>query len=133
LHNGETKMANIKGDLIIETGPDIRKEYPGAYADLETLKHGKPIVDANEITAKDLADHLRVIIGERVKAEIENDPQGMGYPVDDGQCADMLNNPITDNVARVNIAPARVNAILVGVPYAPNVLTADDVAEARKA
>lgn len=66
---------------------------------------------------------------KRIKDEIENDPSGIGYSGKSfEEITDLLNNPeIQDGAVK---REARIYSILVGVPYAPNIVTVDQVKEA---
>lgn len=57
-----------------------------------------------------------------IAQEISNDPSALGYSGKSAsEIADLLNNPY--DPAR----PPRINEILVGVPFAPNCVDAEDI------
>src|SRR5262245_9157613 len=68
----------------------------------------------------------------KIKAEILNDPQNIGYAgKTDQQVADLLNAPQVVDVVQQQIKPAPINRVLSGVANEPNICDAADVAAAR--
>lgn len=66
---------------------------------------------------------------KRIKDEIENDPAGIGYSGKSfEEITNLLNNPEIEGGAVKR--EARIHSILIGVPYAPNIVTVDQVKEA---
>jgi len=70
---------------------------------------------------------------ERIKEEIEKDPEGLGYKgKSNEEIAKLLNEPYyKERVIRDAFAP-RINIILVGIADVPNVIDITDVARAKK-
>ena len=71
---------------------------------------------------------LKEIILAKVKEEITLDPMGLGY---EGktipEIVKLLNDPVKKTRQVEEILPSRINQILLGVAYAPNVITETDI------
>lgn len=88
-----------------------------------------------------LADKKQIL--ELIKSEIDNDPTTVGYAgKTDADIVDLLNNTkyyvdVMDpedesKTMRAEVAqPPRINTILIGVPFAPNIVDEACVTEAR--
>lgn len=94
-----------------------RAAYAMLYADLDRLSLRKPTAKSDEISRDDLVAHLRTLAGELVARYIASAPKELaGATTDD------------DVAARIS---ANMAAACGAVPYAPNAITAADVAAAR--
>jgi hypothetical protein len=81
-------------------------------------------------TLDDVRDHVVTICKNVLKAEIAADPAGRGYAgKTDAEAAALASDAYQD--ADGNPQTARIAAIFMGIPYAPNAITDVDVAEAR--
>jgi hypothetical protein len=75
------------------------------------------------------ANANRSAILAKIRSEIDNDPAAVGYAGNtDAEITTLLNaNQYVDETA----VPPRINTILIGVPFAPNIVDEADVTEAR--
>ena len=70
---------------------------------------------------------------QRIKEEIDKDPEGVGYAdKTDAEVATLLNGNVYVTRTVVDIMPPPVNRILSGLGSAPNTVTAIEVAVAKQ-
>ena len=75
---------------------------------------------------------LKEEVSKRIKDEINNDPANRGYAgKTDKEIADLINAPIIVQTVVETTEPSRFLAILSGVPFGPNTVTEQDVADAK--
>jgi hypothetical protein len=71
-------------------------------------------------------------INKRIKEEIENDPQGVGYKgKTDEEIMTLLNTPVDKDRIVTDRSPAPICRILAGLENGPNVIKAEDVTTAK--
>lgn len=67
-----------------------------------------------------------------IKAEIANDPRGVGYAgKTDAQIAVLLNNPVVKQVQVQVQEQAPISRILTGIAFEPNIIDTADVTTAK--
>lgn len=72
-------------------------------------------------------------IYKRIKKEIDEDPDGLGYKdKTDDEVMNLLNNPVRKQRIVEDIYPAPINRILSGLADAPNYVSAKEVTDAKK-
>ncbi len=70
---------------------------------------------------------------KRMKLEITNDPDGVGYAgKTDDEVMQLLNNPVAKQRIVFDYLPAPINKILSGLKEAPNVVATSDVTSSLK-
>ena len=75
---------------------------------------------------------LKTSILQAIKAEVLNDPEGLGYQGKTmAQIIDLINNPYYKTVTTQVQYHARINQILRGVADTPNSVTTQDVTDAQ--
>jgi|WetSurMetagenome_2_1015567.scaffolds.fasta_scaffold585504_2 hypothetical protein len=73
-------------------------------------------------------------IYKRIKEEIANDPEGIGYAgKSDDEIMDLLNKRPEKERIVIDYGTVPINRILAGIESAPNMVDAKDVTEASKA
>ena len=112
--------------LAKDDDPDRAKIYAGVYDQLASIGVPIPAEASNTISRTNLLDHLQKQAGKLIKQELKNDPAGIGYNTDDGGNTTKLNQGPT-----AQIPQNRVNAVLMGFPFAPNALDLVDVTSGK--
>jgi hypothetical protein len=73
---------------------------------------------------------LTSTLKEIIQAELSNDPSGRNYSGKSAEeIADILNSPYEVEIVIKQPQPSRINQCFVGIPYAPNVVTVEEVEE----
>lgn len=88
-------------------------------------------------TRAELRAAIRIVCRQRLRYELQNDPQGLGYAgKTDAEIAALLNNPWIEQIPAIPgpgtvpvTRPPRIFQIWLGIAYAPNAVDANDVAE----
>ena len=76
---------------------------------------------------------LKDTILQKIKEELVNDPQAVGYVGKTNQeILDLLNNPVYKYRTVQDQETAPIARILTGVAEAPNIVTLQDVIDAKK-
>lgn len=76
---------------------------------------------------------LKDLINEKIKLEITNDPEKLGYAgKTDAEIMAILNNPVTKQRVVEDVSTAPINRILAGIADTPNVINEVDVTDAKK-
>jgi hypothetical protein len=144
IHTAEIEAATIRkaadesraaldalGDLESDAQRDARAVY---LASVALIDAGADLPAAQYPTIDDLRAHIEAVCLARLKAEIANDPAGRGYAgKTDAETAALVSEGYTVNNADGDpvFQIARGAVIFMGIPYAPNAVTADDVTGAR--
>jgi hypothetical protein len=69
---------------------------------------------------------------EKIKEEIDNDPEKLGYAgKKDQEIADLLNNNYFTQRIVIDEHPCRIHQILVGIADSPNIVTDAEVTLAK--
>lgn len=75
---------------------------------------------------------LKDEIEKKIKEEIANDPDGLGYALKtDDEIRITLNEPVRKQRVVEDIFPSPINRILSGLANAPNIVTTKDVSDAK--
>lgn len=70
---------------------------------------------------------------QKIKEELANDPNSMGYAgKTDQEITDLLNNPVYKQRIVIDTETAPIARILSGVANAPNIVALQDVVDAKK-
>lgn len=73
---------------------------------------------------------LTTTLKEILKAEIENDPSGRNYSGKTAEeIVEILNNPYETEIIIKQQNVARISQCFVGIPYAPNSVTIEEIEE----
>lgn len=107
--------------------PDWIAVYEAVYSQLEAMGLSLPSQPPTSIGRDKLLAHLQKTAGKIVKAELDKTDKPDYSGKSDQEQADLLNDWSAENGG----APP-VNYILVGFPFVPNLLTADDVKKAKQ-
>ena len=76
---------------------------------------------------------LRDTILAKIKEEIQNDPNGIGYAtMTAAQKLEALNNAVRKNRTVEDVSPSPMNRILSGIADAPNIVALIDLVDALK-
>lgn len=76
---------------------------------------------------------LKEDINLKIKEEITNDPFNVGYAgKSDKEVQDLLNNPVIKQKVVDEVQQSPMNRILSGLAFAPNVISEQDVNDAKK-
>lgn len=74
---------------------------------------------------------LRDIILAKIKEEITNDPEGVGYVMmSNAEKLAAINNAVRKNRIVEDVYPAPINRILAGIPETPNMVALQDLVDA---
>lgn len=75
---------------------------------------------------------LKNTVLEKIKDEIQNDPENRGYASKtDEEIKELLNNPYEVDVVIKEKKTARINIILLRIAETPNVVTLVDLTDAQ--
>lgn len=75
---------------------------------------------------------LRDEILKKIKEEIINDPEGVGYAgKTDDEITVLLNNSLVRKITVDQVFPSPMNRILSGVSDTPNIVVKQDVTDAK--
>lgn len=67
----------------------------------------------------------------KIDAEIKEDPDGVGYAgLTREDAITLMENPVEKTIKKTFILGSRISQLFMGIAYAPNTVTADDVKEA---
>lgn len=122
-------MSQLTSDFAQLPGtndPDWIDIYQAVYSQLEAMGLPMPPQPPTVIGRDVLLLHLQKTAGKIIKAELDKTDRPDYSGKSDQEQADLLNDWAEEN----GDAPP-VNRQLVGLPFAPNALTSDDVKESK--
>lgn len=68
----------------------------------------------------------------RIRQEIENDPEGVGYAgKTDAEILSLLNNAVRKQKTVEDVFPSPINRILTTIPEIPNVISLTELQQAK--
>lgn len=75
---------------------------------------------------------LQAEVLTKIKEEITNDPENMGYAgKTDAEIKDLLNSSYEKDVVVTTKMPARIHEIVIGIADTPNIIAESDVTAAK--
>lgn len=108
----------------------IMEQAYNAAKEIETV----PVLSSIDNSGKPVLSKLNINekVTELIDTEIKTDPENRGYA---GKTKEeqkkMLSEPYEVTVDDTKIVPPRINSIFIGIPFAPNAITPEDVIEAK--
>ena len=123
-------MAKLKSFFSLLAGDDDPNRlgiFAAVYAELERLGLNVPGQPYYQITRAQLENHLQVEAGKLMKQELQKSANPDYTGKTDPEQTDLVNGYHFENGA----APP-VNVVFIDLPFAPNILTVEDVGNAKQ-
>jgi len=105
-----------------------RHAFVGIYGDLARLGHAGPEQLVETISRGEMVSYLQTLMGGLVRAVLDTNADGLYNEEDDAVSAKAFSEHRAD--AGGKEIHSDLSKVLMGFPYAPNILTADDITAA---
>ena len=125
-NKGKHVMGAIVSDFPSLPGvndADWIANYQACFSQLQAMGLATPPTPPDLTTRPVLLACLQGHAGDFIKAEVQNDPEGIGY-------AGMTNAEICEAIQKPRFPCQRLSSIWTGLPFTPNFIDENDIAGA---